>query len=297
MIVIIRHVMYFMKEAAQNIKTNLLTNIIAVITISLALTILAFFFISYINIGNVLEVFSTEVQITAYLRDDVSEENIMKIKERIMGFSEVGSVEYISKDMAVKMFRQSIHGQKGILEGFGTNPLPASIEIGLKKDFRNSKGVKALVARLNNIKEINDIQYGQEWIDRFTAFLIFFKTAGIIIGLFLLTATVFIISNTIKLTLYARREEIEIMRLVGATESFIKIPFFIEGLFEGLSGAVIAFIILYSSRYILLNSTSAPFVSMINIPFPITDFMLVLFISGITLGLFGSFVSLVRFLK
>lgn len=297
MMAVVRQIIYLIKEAAQNIKANLAVNIIAVSTTAIALAIFAFFFISFINLGHILDIFTTEIQITAYLRDDVSDEGVLNIKNIITGFSETGSVEYISKDAALKRFKESLKGQKGILEGLGVNPLPASLEIGLKKDFRDSHGVKALAARLKDIKEIDDIQYGQEWIERFTVFLNFFKAAGFILVLFLFTATVLIISNTIKLTIYVRREAIEIMRLIGATDSFIKIPFFLEGLFEGLSGAVVAFIILYIGRYMLYNNLPMAFISIINIPFTAADFMLVLLISGASIGLFGSFVSLIRFLK
>ena len=199
--------------------------------------------------------------------------------------------------MAIQVFKNELKGQKGILDELGANPLPSSFEIGLKKPFRNSDGVRTIVAKLKVLEGIDDIHYGQEWVDRFTAFLSFFKAAGLIIGVFLLISTIFIISNTIRLTVYARKEEIDIMRLVGATESFIKTPFFIEGLFEGLAGAILAFIMFNAVRYMLLKNIPASFSSLINIPFPVTDFMIILLGIGTAMGVFGSFISLTRFLK
>lgn len=294
---LLRRILYFIKESLQSIKSNLLTNLIAVFTISLALTIFAFFIIFFINMNNVIDAFGTQVQVIAYLKEDVRPESASILKGKITDIKEVENINYVSKDKAMQVFRDELKGQKGILDGLGANPLPASFEIGLKKPFRNSDGVKALVTNLRTLEGIDDIQYGQEWVDRFSAFLIFFKVAGSIIGLFLFTATIFIISNTIRLTVYARKEEIEIMRLVGATESFIKTPFLIEGLFEGLSGAALAACTIYAARYILLQNIPASFGSIANIPFPFFDFMIVLLSSGAVMGLFGSFVSLGRFLR
>ncbi len=295
--IILRRVLYFIREAWQNIKSSLLTNLVAVFTISLALTIFSFFVIFFVNMGNVLDAFGAQVQVITYLKDDLMPEGISSVKEKVGSFKEVESVNHVSKERAIQIFRDELKGQKGILDGLGANPLPASFEINLKKPFRNSSGVNALVTRLKGLDGIDDIQYGQEWVDRFSAFLNFFKAGGFIVGLFLFIATIFIISNTIRLTVYARRDEIEIMRLVGATETFIRVPFFIEGLLEGLSGAVLALGIIYAGKYILLNNVPASFAGLINIPFSTSDFMLILLSSGAAIGLFGSFVSLGRFLR
>ena len=152
---------------------------------------------------------------------------------------------------------------------------------------------------------VDDVFYGQEWLEKFSGFISLLKLSGLIMGLFLLLTTTFIISNTIRLALYARKEELEIMKLLGATDSYMKLPFLIEGLLQGLAGAAMALVSLYAIyRLFALKLTGANSLSLITLStgsfqlsFLSLETMFYLLICGMALGLWGSFVSLGRFLK
>ncbi len=183
------------------------------------------------------------------------------------------------------------------MEGLSINPFPASLEIRVKKMFRNPTGIRDLISKLNNISGIEDIQYGREWVDKLFTFIRFVEIFAIIIGCFILIATVFVVSNTIRLAVYMRREEIDIMGLLGATPLFINAPFFIEGMIEGFSGAVLAIGILYLGRSLLLMHIPIAFVSLIDLPFPAPYFSLGIITGGILLGMLGSSAALGKFLR
>lgn len=283
---------YFVSEAFQNIKNNIVTSIVTITIIAISLAICGLFLGVFINLSNMISSMRNEIQVIAYVKDGLSSNAISNVKREIVDMPEVESLEYISKERAFSVFKDELKGQKGILEGLGANPFPASLEIRVKKIFRTPHGVRSLISKLKATSGIEDVQYGQEWLDRFFAFIRFVEAFSLIIGGFLLIATVFIVSNTIRLTAYARREEIEILSLIGATSIFIKAPFLIEGIIEGFSGAVIAVGLLYAAREILMQKTPPFFTSLVDLPVSTIYFSCGIIASGTILGILGSSVSL-----
>lgn len=283
---------YFISEAFQNIKDSIVTSILTITIIAISLAICGLFLGVFINLSNMISSMGNEIQVIAYVRDGLSGDAISNIKREIADMPEVESWEYISKEKAFSVFKDELKGQKGILEGLGANPFPASLEIRVKKIFRTPQGVRGLISKLKTTSGIEDIQYSQEWLDRFFAFIRFVEAFSLIIGGFLLIATVFIVSNTIRLTVYARREEIEILSLIGATSIFIKAPFLIEGIVEGFLGSVIAVGLLYTAREVLILKTPPVFASLVNLPVSTTYFLCGLIAGGIFLGILGSSISL-----
>lgn len=287
-------VLYSFSEAIRNIRDNPLTSLVAVATITFSLTIFGIFGIFFVNTKGVLDSWGSQVHVMVYLVDGIGEDRLYTLRRQITGMREVEGVDYITKERAYLTFKEGLKGEKGVVEGLTTNPFPASLELRIRREFRNSEGVKGLVSRLKGLDGVDDIQYGQEWVERFSAFLGFAKVVGVTIGIFLLIATVFTISNTIKLTLYARRDEIEIMRLVGATDLFIKTPFLIEGMVEGFLGAVLAIAFIYGGMYLLMWKVPIHFIRSVDIP----PFLLMgLLIGGLFLGALGSITSVRRFLR
>ncbi|MBI5326857.1 MAG: ABC transporter permease [Deltaproteobacteria bacterium] len=283
---------HFISESFQNIRSNLATSLVTIATIAISLAICGLFLGFFINLNNILSSIGKRIQVVAYLKDDLPQDTILNIRKEIAGMPEVEDSEYLSKEKAFSIFKEELKGQKGILDGLGINPFPASLEIRVKGLFRNPQGVKGLTSRLKMIGGIEDVQYGQEWVERFFVFIKFVEGFALIIGSFLLVATVFIVSNTIRLTLYSRREEIEILGLIGATNIFIKAPFFIEAILEGFLGAVISIGLLYMGRYFLMLKTPSAFAQFVDLPVFTIYFTSGLIATGVILGILGSSISL-----
>lgn len=288
----LRWLAYFVSEAFQNIKANIVTSIVTITTIAVSLSICGLFIGIFINLNNTLISMGGQIQVIAYMKDGISVDAISNIKRDAAGMPEVESVEYISKEKAFSVFKEELKGQKGILEGLGANIFPASLEIKVKELLRTPQGIRGLISKLKATDGIEDVQYGQEWLNRFFAFIRFVEAFALIIGGFLLLATIFIVSNTIKLAVYARREEIEILGLMGATGIFVKAPFLIEGIVEGFVGANLAIGLLYAVREVLIMKTSMIFTSLVDLPVSTTYFICGLIAGGIFLGILGSSISL-----
>jgi cell division transport system permease protein len=295
---ILRKFLYFLSTAIKSVKKNISLNILTTVSVSISLMILGIFLLFLYNLNIVLEKLSSDVEVILYLNNNIDERRIEDIINYVKNLKETKEVIYISKDEALQLLKKNLKGYKGILAGLSTNPLPPSIEIKLKRNFRNYEGIKNFVSNMKHYKEINDIEYGQEWIKRFTIFINFIKLIGSFIGGLLILAITFIIYNTIKLKLFARREEIEIMELIGATKLFIKAPLIIEGIFHGFLGAVLSIGILYISFEFIISNIVPNFpLDMLKIYFLPPNMMLFIIASGVLIGFLGSILSLWRFFK
>jgi cell division transport system permease protein len=206
----------------------------------------------------------------------------------------------VSKEEALARLREGLKDQAGLLEDLRDNPLPPSFEIELKEAHKNPEDLKAFIGEIKKITASADVDSGQEWLQRFSAFIGMLKLVGLCIGSLLLLATVCIISNTIKLTIYSRREEIEIMKLVGATNLSIRIPFFLEGITQGLLASLLAIGILYGGYKALVHKLLMDyslFLGPMQLTFLPFSLMAALVLLGIALGIFGCAFSMGRFLK
>ena len=187
--------------------------------------------------------------------------------------------------------------QDQVLEGFTADILPASFEIQLQGAYRNSGEIRQVVLRLKNTDGISDVQYGQQWIDRFSAFMGIYRFSTLLLGLLLSVAIAFIVSNAIRLSIYSRREELEIMKLVGATPGFIKIPFYIEGGLQGIIGSSMSLILLMVLYVFFLSELShrVRFYGLfVDIHFLTPTAILSIIIGGGLLGFLGSLLSLAQ---
>jgi cell division transport system permease protein len=180
------------------------------------------FLLVFVNLENAAENWSEKVQVTVYFDKDLTVQEQTTIRGRINDIPGVSKLFYISREEALKRFRGRLRGQETLLEGVQSDIMPSSFEIGLKRTHRDSNSIEAFVSALKKIPDIKEVQYGEEWVRRFNTFLNFMRMLGGLLGAFLVLAVIFIVSNTIKLTIYARRDELEVMSLVGATPFFIK---------------------------------------------------------------------------
>ncbi|MGH7275177.1 MAG: permease-like cell division protein FtsX [Nitrospiria bacterium] len=233
-------IVVFLQEAVNNVNRHRLLSFATTITISLILMVFGLFLLIYFNLRGLGGSLREQVVMTAYLQEGLTHEEVRDIEERIHQEPAVGTVYFTSKEEALQEFQVKLQGQAGILQGLGENPLPASFDIKLGPTYQTPEVVKRLAESLKLIKGVEEVQDGLDWLDRFTSFTRFARIMGLGIGVLLGIAVVTITSNTIRLSFYTRREEIELMRLIGAKEAFIRAPFFIEGAVVGLSGGVIA---------------------------------------------------------
>ncbi len=290
---------YFFGRAMTNIRQNLFVNAVTVGTITLALLIVALFMLLVVNLENAAESWSERVQVTVYFDRDLASQEQADLQRRIQTLPGTAKVTWVSRDEAFRRFKMRLKGQDTLLEGVRPDILPTSFEIALKRNNRSSEAVEAYVSRLKTLPGIGEIQYGEEWVRRFNTFLTFMRLVGALVGGFLLVPVIFIVSNTIRLTIYARRDELEVMSLVGATRLFIKMPFLIEGLLQGVAGGLLSLLLLVLFYQLFLHNagnflTFNPASS--GLAFLPVEFMVALVLAGALLGFLGSLTSLRRFM-
>jgi cell division transport system permease protein len=291
---------YFVERAFINIRQNLLVTLLTIGTITLAFLILSLALLIYVNLERVTESWSDRVQVTAYFSEDLSPGDLATLKAKITAVEGTSDVQYISKDEALKRFYGRLKGQEALLEGVSPEILPSSLEIHLKKNSRDSTSVSRYVERLKKIPMITEVQYGEEWVKRFSHFMNLIRFAGVLVAGFIVLAVVFIVANTIKLTIYARKDELDLMGLVGATRLFIKVPYLIEGVVQGVIGAILAILVLLGVYLAFLNN--ADFFFSFNtmeagfLFLPVT-YLVALVFGGAALGFLGSLASLKRFIS
>ncbi|MCH4167191.1 MAG: permease-like cell division protein FtsX [Megasphaera sp.] len=292
----IRTMRYFIKEAFQSFRRNSFMSIASVATVALSLFILGIFMTLVANLDYFAENLENQVQISIYLKDDISTDQIMTVGKRLKALPDVKDITFTNKDQAMNTLKERMKDQPGILEALeGKNPLPSSYEI----TFTNPESVKKTAHIVADYPEVESTHYGQEIIEQLFKITTVIRWGGIALIIFLTLATLFIISNTIRLTVFARRKEIGIMKYVGATNWFIRWPFLLEGLMLGFIGGIIADFLLiqfYEFATVAIHSSLAflPMVSMY--PFMYRAGVILLIISMI-IGAIGSTISLKRYMK
>jgi len=291
---------YYFRQARQNLIQNPWLNAITLGTITLSFLILGLFLVLFLNTKGLLEDWGGRIRVTAYLGGSPGQEQMTRLREKVRGFEEVMEVRVRSKEEALKLLEEKIPERKELLRGLPRNPLPASLEIRLKGEYQSSEGAQSLARKLRGIPEIEEIQYGSDWLERFSAFMALLKGLGLGLGALLLLSTIVVISNTIRLNIFARREEIEIMRSVGATGLFIRAPFYLEGVLQGFLGAVLALAVLFALFQLFLSQVYEPLRGLLGnypVQFLSLEQMAVVALGGVVLGLFGTQVSVGRYLR
>lgn len=291
---------YFVGRAAANVRQNVFISAVAVGTIGLALLIFSLFLLLYVNLEGAAENWSKRVQVTVYFDQEPSSPDLARVKARVMSIAGTDTVAYVSKEEAVRKFRSRLKGQEALLAGVTPDVLPASLEIGLKSASRTTEAIEAYVAQLKKVQGISEVQYGEDWVKRFNSFMNFARFVGALLGAFLFIAVVFIVSNTIKLTVYSRKDELELLGLVGATRLFIKAPFLIEGIIQGAMGALLALLVL-GACYLGFLHNAGNFISFnaaqSGMRFLPLSHVAGVFGAGVAFGFLGSLTSLKRFIN
>jgi cell division transport system permease protein len=297
---VLERLLLMVRRALRNIRQSPVLCGAAVGTVAVSLSILAFFGVLVLNLQQLTGHWSREVQVVAYLDQHPGEERLNTWLTAIRGLPQVEAVRFISRDQAFSRFRERLGQDAVLLTGVEPDVLPASLEIELHPEARNRAGVTAVVEHLRGQAGLQDLCYGQDWLDRFEAFMGLLRAGALILGGLLIFATLVIVANTIKLTLYARRDELEVMALVGGTPWFIKAPFLLEGALQGAFGGLLAL----GGTYLLFAGflqqglgTLLLAAGVDRIGFLPGAYQVALVGLGTALGLCGSLVSLRRLLR
>jgi cell division transport system permease protein len=287
-----------LREAVANVLTNRTTTLVAVATTAFTFACVGVFLLLYVNLKTMATSLEQDIQVMVYLQDDVTEQARNDIEQQLKADRAIGSLTFVSKERALADFQAQFPSESRLLQGLGQNPLPASFVVTLTAESRSSEAMRRWANRTQLITGVGQVQYNQEWVEALAGIVRYIEVAAIIVGMILSAASVTIIANTIRLALYSRREEIEILGLIGASATFIRVPYLLEGAALGLCGSALSLVILKGGfelfRHQIHSATRFLGVDALLTFFPF-DMCVVLMLVGLFLGCAGSFLSLLRF--
>ncbi len=288
----------FFRKAFQDILSNRFLNSVTIVTIGLSILIVSSFALFFINANALLDSWRKGIRVLVYLSPQATESNRLDLRYQIQQMENVQETHFISKETALKHLKDQMKNHSSLLENLKENPLPDAFEVRIIDASRDLSKVAVLAEKIKSLPQVEEVEYGQHWIAKFSQIINIFKFIGYAMGGLFLIATLFIIANTIRLVLYSRKEEIEIMRLVGSNDRFIKAPFYIEGLILSALGGIVGLTALFAAyQFVSSNFTSSLSLGLFEIKFlSIGQFFL--FVGGSMLvGLLGCYLSLKQFLK
>ena len=289
---------HFVKKAFADIRSNRFLNLITIITISLSILVVSVFLLFFENASRVIESWNQGGRAMIYLNKEFTLDMLPKLKARINALGDIEEMVYISKSQALNKLKKDMSSQSAFLKTLKENPLPDAMEIKMKS-YNSFEEVQKFAQSIKAIEIVEDVEYGQGWLGRFLKIFNLFKITGYAMcSLFFLIA-LFITANTVRLAFYSRKLEVEIMRLVGATETFIKAPFYVEGLLQGLFGGLLGLTILLITYLTISSGFTQSLASYLYFDIRFLSVkMIVLIIFGSTfLGWFGCYLSLKQILK
>lgn len=239
--------MYALKEAVKGMLTTRTMTLTSVVTITMALIIVGLFAVLTLFGNSFIDSVMKIEELNVYIIDSLSDADLLALDATVNGMPGVESTRILTKDDAARELQRIFN--EDLLAGLGTNPLPRSIIVTMAPGYRMSDDIEHVAAQVRQYDGVESVEYGREWISRMDIIFLVFLFGEVLLLTIISSACLLIISNTISLTVLARRETIEIMRLVGATDSFIRRPFYYEGFFQGLISGIFAFGFLYGSYF------------------------------------------------
>ena len=288
------------RRTFQNMMGNLFPNLITISIIAISMLIFSTFTLLAFNLTNFLKIWEDKIEVIAYLKRGTPTSEVEPLLKKTRLLEGVEVVRYVSPYDAMAFMETKLGRQKNLLEGIQPAVLPPSFEIQMKKEYRNSTKMKEVVTQLKKIPQFEEIQYGQEWVETFSVLVHILRLTQWILGGLLLIAIVFITSNTLQLTIASRREEIEVMHWVGASPGFIRVPFYLEGLIQGLLGgglAILFLFLLHQGLFLNIPPSMQTWLAKIPVLFLPPETIAWILLGGMVLGFFGSIVASMRVLK
>ena len=288
----------YSKRAIKDILDHRFLSVTTIITIAVSVLIAGAVALFLMNANDIMNTWKKGIRVMVYLKPDIPEIKIGELERRIQGMDGVRDVQFISKNEALQRLKNQMKRQPSLLENLKENPLPDAFEIRLGESFQNRNRIEALAERLSSLVQVEDVEYGQIWLGRFMSIINLFRLTGYAMGGLFFLAAVFIVANTIRLVLYSRREEVEIMRLVGATDGFIKAPFYIEGLIQGALGGMTGLAVLFVIFLLVsLNVEQGLTAGLFTIRFLSPGASCGILVCSMIVGWLGCYLSLKQFLR
>ena len=287
---------YFIKETYKSIRRNGFMSFASISTVAVSLLVLGMFLMIFLNTNNLAQYLETQLQISVYMQDSATDKELASVKDKLTKMPGVVKVTQVNKQQALERFKKRLGDQKQLLNSLGKeNPFPNSFEV----QVDNPDRIKVLTPQIGQLPKVETAKFGQEVVEHLFQLTKILRLGGIVLVVFLAMATLFIISNTIRLTVFARRKEVIIMKYVGATDWFIRWPFLLEGMTLGFFGAVVAFVLINSIYASLLDRIHATLAFLPLLPTsPLLLYVdLFLLAAGTGIGALGSYISLRKFLR
>jgi len=281
--------MYALREAATAFRRAPVLTGLSAAMIALSLFVIGLFGLAAHNVREAIENVESRVEVVAYLRDDAPGASIEAAREDIARFNEVSSVRFISREEALAVARREIEELSTIFGSLDTNPLPASLEISLHPGQADADVIRRVASRIGDMPVVEEVQFGEDWVDKVYVLRRIAGLAMLTLGLGFAAVAALIIGAAIRMAVFARRDEIIIMRLVGATDAFIRRPFIIEGMITGLIGGVLALL----GTWAIFRLLSSSVLELTWIP---GSWLIAGVIAGTIVGLLASMIAVRRHL-
>ena len=286
------------RTTLSNILNNKQTFFLSVATITISIFILGLFLMLFSNLNGFLSKLDDEVQLIVYLDDNISFAEKKVLEDIISKSPFVKSTTKVSKKLAWKEFQSNMSENLKPLFDMKFNPLPASYKIQFYEADNRLVHIRKLSEQLKTQKGIESVEYGQEWITRIENFMFFSRLFLFAMGGLLCFGLILIISNTIRLSIYSRRDEIELMLLIGATPSFVKVPYLFEGMLQGLTGSILALFLIKGINFYLKDEFQSTIESIsMEFQFIAEPYLFGLVGLSLLVGLVASYLSTYQFLR
>lgn len=289
-----RNILFQLREALEGIHRIGVMNLATITTVAISLSILGGFLLGLRNLNLMLDNLQSTYQVTVFLQPTADEPMRKLLLQNLELDPAVSSVTFISRDEALHSLEEDLKQSGQVMPQLDRNPLPDAYRILI----REGSDFQAFRERLQSYPGVDEISSGQEWVAKLLALVRLARAVGLLLVLILGGASLLIISNTISLTVHSRRDEIEIMQLVGATDWFIRVPFLIEGFLQGVTGGVLAVTLIFFGYGFLTREIHqiAPFLPLITNTGELLRLGIQLVLMGMILGLLGALLSLRRIL-
>ena len=289
-----RALKYFVTEAAASLWRGRRSAILAILTIGAGLFVLGFFLIVNTNVRRLTDRWGESAELAVYLRDDITPAQIEAVRSAIDGSGLSTAAEFVSKQQAAERFSRDFPDMAGTAGRMDRNPFPASLDVRLRPDARGAEdAVEGLARSLSARPGVADVRYDRRWLTRLNGVITFVRSIGVIVVALLALASALTVANVVRLAAHARRDEIEIMQLVGAPLTYVRGPLVLEGVMQGGAGAIVAILslgILFAAARARYGPALAEAVGLGSITFLPAELWLVLLLGGMLLGSVGGLI-------
>lgn len=286
--------LYFISEASKSLSRNRLLSFATIMTVTTCILILGMAVLLTLNASRFINRLESDVQMIAFLDKSLTKAGINEVQEEIEKIDGIKSIKFISRDESLKELQETYGSEYDLEATLGKNPLPDTFKI----EAQNPQDVPKIAEQVNKISGVYKVNYGQGVVERLFQVTHWVRIISVAFIIILAAAAVFLIATTTRLSIFARRKEIYLMKLIGATDWFIRWPFFIEGIFLGVVGSLLAVTLLALGYGALLqNITSMGIINLISDMSLLGKVYLFLVATGAVLGVMGTSISLNRFLN